>query len=139
MAICNVLIKVLDLPPKKFLLLLDSAIKNKITSFQILPAGTLSVDAGEADADPLMDPNESPITCVGPGLDRQFILLSLEGATDPLFVGQQGTGAISDNRKGTEASLLWKVISIAGRPPQNWRSMDIFQDLPPPPDNQRVA
>jgi hypothetical protein len=143
MPIVNVLIKTLGdtgVSPKKFLMLLDSALKNQIKAFQLMPSGLYPADSGDAGADPLNDPNQTPILGNGPGgSSNQLIVFELDGATDPLFVGMQGSGEISDNTKFTSEVLLWKVISIAGPPPPGWPSMDIFQDLPAPPNNQAFA
>jgi len=143
MPIVNLLVKTLGdtgTAPKKFVMLLDSAVKNQIQAFQIMPSGLYSVDSGEAGADVLNDPNQTPILGAGPGgSSNQLVVFSLNGATATLAIGMQGTGDIADNTIGTDELLLWKVISIAGPPPPGWNSMDIFQDLPDSPDNQAVA
>ncbi len=57
MPISNLLVKTLGdngTSPKKFLLLLDAAVRSQIHSFQIMPAGTYSADSGVASDDPLV-------------------------------------------------------------------------------------
>ncbi len=92
---------------------------------------------------PWSDPNDPSIHWVmgeGPDYNSQktmFELLGLKG--NSLYVGAQGTGSIADNPLGTDEMLLWKVISIAGAPPDSWQSMDIYQDLPVPSANTGIA
>jgi hypothetical protein len=146
MPICNLLVKTLgdrSSAPKKFLLLLDAVVRNQVHAFQIMPADTYSAGSGDADYDPLVDPNDPAnnwATGAGPTSYSASTLFELTGfAGTALYVGAQGTGTIWDNPRGSQEMLLWKVISIAGAPPESWRSMDIFQDLPATPGNIGVA
>jgi hypothetical protein len=143
MAMVNLLIKTLGasgFPPQKFVLILDSAIKSSIRSFQIMPAGTLSVDSGSAEFDPLQGPDASPIFGVGPSDDSQKVVFELDGAGAILSLGMQGTGDIADNAKSSGSMyLLWRVIAVAGPTPAGWPSMDIYQDLPAPQGDTAVV
>jgi hypothetical protein len=147
--ICNLLIKTLGSANgqmAKFILQLDSPSLLSIHSFQTVPSDQFGFDfVGTASVDPLIvltDPDNS-ITCLGEDandMSVQLFSIDLKLPINPnigdnagsLVVGMQGTGEFSDYTSNTGDILLWKAVSISGRPPPSWRSMDIFQDLPAP-------
>ena len=157
MPMSNLLVKTLSGArgsTSKFVLQLDRAVLTLIREFQIIPPkqfGRSDAATGEAGVDPLRAlGDDNPISCrSGDGgtllaIDLSYTVDTLQSEYDAyhqfaLHVGLKGTGTLRNYMTRTESDLLWKVISISGQPPGNWRSMDLYQDGVAPSGNSRVA